>query len=170
MLVDPLLCMFFLLSFALSFPFLSFFLFVTKKTEKLVLMQKQMIPTSKRCAEHPFAGQNKQHIFLFWFISMKTDSLGLATNPLEAMNSRIPFASFCRSINLHLPPWQLELVSSAKLNNFDWLTHSVLDNTFFLVSTYILPLKPWPNFRGIGMDAIPKLFNSRWLQVFFWVF
>ena len=41
---------------------LHFFLFVTEKDEKkLVLTQKQMILTSKQHAEHPYAGQNTQH-------------------------------------------------------------------------------------------------------------
>ena len=31
------------------------------KTKKLVLMQKQMISISERCAEHQFAGRNTQH-------------------------------------------------------------------------------------------------------------
>ena len=44
----PLLCMFFLLFFALSFLFFSFFHLWREKTEKLVLMLKQMILTSKR--------------------------------------------------------------------------------------------------------------------------
>ena len=40
---------------------LSFFFSVTDgKRQKLVFMQKQMISTSKRPAEHPFAGQNTQ--------------------------------------------------------------------------------------------------------------
>ena len=32
-----------------------------KKTAKLVLTRKEMILTSKRCAEHPFVGQKTQH-------------------------------------------------------------------------------------------------------------
>ena len=31
--------------------------------KKFVLMQQQMILTSKHCAEHPFAGGNTQHPF-----------------------------------------------------------------------------------------------------------
>ena len=44
------------------YTFLSFFPLMTKKMKKLVCKQKQMILTSKRHAEHPFTGQNTQHM------------------------------------------------------------------------------------------------------------
>ena len=46
--------------YALLTFFLSFFPLLMEKDKKLVFMQKQMISTSKRPAEHPFAGQNTQ--------------------------------------------------------------------------------------------------------------
>ena len=58
--------MFFFIIFALSFLF-SFFLLVEEKDKKIVLtlkVLKQMILTKQWCAEHPFAGQNTQHLKL----------------------------------------------------------------------------------------------------------
>ena len=55
--------MFFLLFFALSFLFSSFFPDVMGK---YVLMQKQIILTSEKHAECPFAGQNTQHSTNHW--------------------------------------------------------------------------------------------------------
>ena len=44
--------------------FLSFFLLVTERDEKLVFKQKQMISSSERHAKHLFAGQSTQHVEL----------------------------------------------------------------------------------------------------------
>ena len=44
--------------------FLSFFLLVTERDEKLVFKQKQMISSSERHAKHLFAGQSTQQVEL----------------------------------------------------------------------------------------------------------
>ena len=46
-----------------SKSYFSFFFLVTEKYKKLDLMQKQMISTSDRRAEHLFTGQNTQQIW-----------------------------------------------------------------------------------------------------------
>ena len=48
--------------FVLFLRFLSFSSVSDEKDKKLVLMQKQIILTSKRRAEHPFNGRNIQHL------------------------------------------------------------------------------------------------------------
>ena len=65
MLLDPFLHVF---GYFLIFPF--FFSVCNRKHKKLVLTLK-IILTSKRHAEHPFAGRNRQHIFyLTLFLSL----------------------------------------------------------------------------------------------------
>ena len=49
-----------LLFWCFPFFFLSFFRLLREKYKKIVLMQKQMILSSERHAEQPFAGQNTQ--------------------------------------------------------------------------------------------------------------
>ena len=62
--------------FLFGFSFFLLFRWWRKNTKKLVLMQKQMISTSKRCAEHPSAGQNTQQIYVCLYCWSFTKLLG----------------------------------------------------------------------------------------------
>ena len=70
--------------------FHAFFVFLLEKQKKAL---RKSILTSERCAEHPFAGGNKQHLFQF---RGKLTNKGVWTKtPVERDKMVVPFDIQC---------------------------------------------------------------------------